>query len=310
MAVTPGAVTGNRRGMFGRAQRRNHALGWLFATPFTALFVVFMLAPMLVSLVLSFTDFGVGNLVDPLSAEVIGFENYTAVFSDAEFRSAALNTTLIVVVGVPLTLAIGLLLAVALDKGIWRMRALFRVGYYLPVVTTIVAIAVIWRYLLNADIGLINNLLSAVGIEGPSWLANRSTALPVIILIVVWRNIGTPMVIYLAALQGIDPQLYEAAKVDGAGSLALFRRITLPMLRPATLFLTVITSAGYLQVFDEPFVMTRGGPLNSTLTVNMIAYEQGFKFFKLGYASSISYLLFAAIAILTVVQFRMLRTET
>ena len=151
---------------------------------------------------------------------------------------------------------IGLLLAVALNQGIGRLRALFRVGFYLPVVTSIVAIAVVWRYMLDPDVGILNAALAQVGITGPDWLGNPNTTMPSIIALGVWRNIGNAMVIFLAALQTVDPQLYEAARVDGAKGRQLFRHVTVPMLRPAILFVTVITTIGYLQVFEEPFVMT------------------------------------------------------
>jgi multiple sugar transport system permease protein len=210
---------------------------------------------------------------------------------------------------VPFTLALGLLAAVGLNQGIGRIQSLFRVGYYLPVVTSIVAIAVIWRYLLHPDYGVVNAALAQIGIDGPNWLGQRSTALPSIIALGVWRNVGFDMVIFLAALQGINPALYEAARVDGARPHQIFFRITLPLLRPTILFLAVITSAGYLQLFEEPFVMTGGGPLDSTLSVAMYVYEQGFDFLNLGYASAVAYALFVAIVVLAFIQFRFLRSE-
>ena len=157
----------------------------------------------------------------------------------------------------PCTIVLGLLLAVALNQGIGKLRGLFRVGFYLPVVTSIVAIAVVWRYMLDPDVGILNAALAQVGITGPDWLGDPNTTMPSIIALGVWRNIGNSMVIFLAALQTVDPQLYEAARVDGAKGRQLFRHVTVPMLRPAILFTTVITTIGYLQVFEEPFVMTR-----------------------------------------------------
>ncbi len=214
------------------------------------------------------------------------------------------------VVGVPVTIAVGLAVAVGLNHAALRLKGLFRVGYYVPVVTSIVAVAVIWRYLYNPDVGLINRLLDLVGISGPNWLGDPHLAMPSLIVLGVWRNFGFDVVIFLAALQAIDPALYEAARTDGATAWQVFRRITLPLLRPALLFLTVLTTIGYLQVFEEPFVMTKGGPLNSTLTVSQYVYKQGFKFFHLGYASAVAYALMLVIAVLAFIQFRLLRPQT
>jgi len=261
------------------------------------------------SFVLSFTNFGIANIQDWFSADLIGVENYTNLVDDEKFLKAARNTGVFVLFGVPLTIAFGLIAAVGLNQALGRAVALFRVGYYLPVVTSIVAIAVVWRYLLAPDTGLINLALDVVGIDGPNWLGQRSTALGSIIALGVWRNLGFDMVIFLAALQGINPTLYEAARVDGARPWHIFRHITVPLLRPAILFLTVITTAGYLQLFEEPFVMTGGGPLDSTLSVSMYVYQQGFSFLNLGYASAIAYALFVAIVVLAAIQFRLLRSD-
>jgi multiple sugar transport system permease protein len=189
-----------------------------------------------------------------------------------------------------------------------KFRAVFRVGYYLPVVTSIVAISVVWRFLLQPDTGLLNSALALVGIEGPNWLANTSTALPAVIMMIVWRGIGFQMVIFLAGLQAIPNELYEAARIDGAGRWAQFRHVTVPSLRPTLLFVTVIGSIGLLQVFEEPFVMTRGGPLGSTTTVAYSVYSQ-FSFGNYGYASAMSYLLFLAVVLLSILWFRLLRSD-
>jgi multiple sugar transport system permease protein len=288
---------------------RRNATGWAFSLPFVFIFVVFMAVPILAAFVMSFTEFRVAQLRDWFSAEFIGLDNYKEAFGDDRFLKAARNTAIFVFIGVPLTLAIGLLAAVGLNQALGKLRSLFRVGYYLPVITSIVAIAVIWRYLLQPESGLVNAVLNLVGIDGPDWLAEPPTALGSIVALGVWRNFGFDMVVFLAALQGIDPTLYEAAKVDGATGGQMFRRITLPMLRPTILFLAIITSSGYLQLFEEPFVLTGGGPLDSTLSVSLYVYEQGFRFINFGYASAIAYVLFLAIVILAVIQFRFLRTE-
>ena len=259
---------------------------------------------------LSFTDFGLRDLRNPLGTDFVGLQNYQALLEDPKFRKAIVNTAYFVIVGVPLTLLLGLGAALALDRGIRRFRTVFRVGYYLPVVTSIVAIAVVWRFVLNPDQGLVNLVLAQVGIDGPSWLAEPALAMPSIIAMAAWRNLGFAMIVFIAGLQTIPAQLYEAASIDGAGRWQAFRHVTLPLLRPTILFLVVVTTIGYLQLFEEPFVMTEGGPLDQTLSISMYMYQQGFEFFNQGYAAAIAWILFILVAIVAVVQFRLLRSET
>lgn len=284
--------------------------GWVFSAPFLLIFLAFLALPILASFVLSFTDFSLGNLVDPLSARFVGLSNYAKLLHDPKFLQAAMTTAIFVVFGTVLNLAVGLAAAVALNRGITRFRAIFRVGYYLPVVSSIVAIAVIWRFLFNADFGLVNGVLRSFGVQGPDWLGNPTLAVGIIVALMVWRNFGNAMIIFLAGLQGIPNDLYEAARIDGANRWQEFRSITLPMLRPTMLFLTVLTTIGFLQVFEEPFVMTQGGPLNKTLPISMYVYQQGFNFFHQGYASAMAYTLLVVIAAITLIQFRLLRSET
>jgi ABC-type sugar transport system permease subunit len=288
---------------------RKDLTGWAFAAPFVILFGVFLALPILASFVLSFTSFGVRDLQNPIGASFVGADNYAKLLSDDKFWKSLGNTVYFVVVGVPLTLGIGLLIASALSRGITRFRTAYRVGYYLPVITSIVAIAVIWRFLLNPDIGLINVLLRSIGFNGPDWLASKTLAMPSIIAMAVWRNLGFAMVVFIAGLQAIPAMLYEAASIDGAGRWAAFRYVTLPMLRPTILFMLVITTIGYLQLFEEPFVMTAGGPLDATLSVTMYMYQQGFTFFHQGYASAIAYVLFVIVAVIAFLQFRFLRED-
>jgi multiple sugar transport system permease protein len=285
---------------------RRALTGWGFALPFVVLFLVFSALPVIASLVMSLTDIRSTDLRSPLGVNFVGLDNYVKVFSDDLFLRSALNTVIVVVVGVPLTLLLALAAANALNSGLIRFRSVFRVGFYLPVVTSIVAIAVVWRFLLDPEVGLVDNALRLVGINGPNWLQNPGTALPSLIVMTAWRNFGTMMVIFLAALQSIPADLYEAATLDGAGRWAQFRRITLPLLRATVLFGAVYTGVGYLQVFEEPFVMTQGGPLQSTLTVSYHIYNQ-FGYGNYGYASAASYVLFVAIVGLSVLQFRLLR---
>jgi multiple sugar transport system permease protein len=293
-----------------RAIRRRRALvAWGFALPFMVLFLVFMAGPVLGSFLMSFTDLRSTDLQTPLAVEPVGLDNYARLLSDQVFHQAAFNTAYFVLVGIPLTMALALAAAVGLNSGIRRFSTFFRVGYYLPVVTSIVAVAVVWRFLLQPDYGVVNTVLGWVGIDGPDWLSSTTWAMPSLIVMAAWRNLGYLMVIFLAGLQTIPEHLYEAAELDGAGAWARFRHVTVPLLRPTLLFGAVITGIGYLQFFEEPFVMTQGGPLNSTLSVSYAIYNQ-FGFGNYSYAAAMGYVLFVAVVALTAVQFRLLRPQT
>jgi len=310
MSSTTGTIGRRGRAPY-RPRIRAVLTGWGFSAPFLILFGVFLLVPILASLVLAFTSFGIGNIQSWSTTEFVGLENFSKLFEDDLFLKSVRNTAYFVVVGVPLTVIASLLIAHALNQGIGKLRTFFRVGFYLPVVTSIVAIAVIWRYVLEPDVGLVNTLLGNLGITGPNWLGDPKTTMPSIIAVGVWRSIGFSMVIFLAALQTVDPQLYDAAKIDGAKPRQIFRHVTVPMLRPSILFVTVVTSIGFLQVFEEPFVMTgpTGGTQQSAFTTSMYVYQEGFRFFNLGYASAVAYALFMAIVVLAILQFRFLRTD-
>jgi multiple sugar transport system permease protein len=292
-----------------RSHWREHLIAWSFALPYLLLFLVFMAGPILVALFTSFTDMRVTDIRNPLGVEIIGIENYVAVLTDARFQKAAANTAVFVLVGVPLTVVLGLGAAVLLNQGMVKFRTLFRVGFYLPVVTSIVAIAVVWRLLLGTEVGFVNGVLEGFGIDGPGWLSDERYALWSIIGVAAWRNLGFLMVVFLAGLQTIPKDLYEAAEVDGANAWERFLGITLPLLRPTLLFAFVITGIGYVQFFEEPYVMTEGGPLNSTLSMALYSYNQ-FGFGNYGYTAAASFVLFIAIATVTFVQFRLLRDET
>jgi multiple sugar transport system permease protein len=282
-------------------------IAYLFALPFVLSFLVFMVFPLVSSLAMSFTDFRNTDILTPLAVGFVGLDQYVQLFGNDQFVRSLLNTLYFVGVGIPLTMAVALALAVALGKGIDRFRTFFRVGFYAPVVTSIVAVAVVWRFILQPD-GLLNTVLGTVGITGPDWLGDPAWSMPAMILMAVWRNMGTLMIIFLAGLQSIPVEVLEAAEVDGAGAWKRFTRITLPMLRPTLLLGAVLLSVGYLQFFEEPFVMTRGGPLDSTLSISYFTYNQ-FGFGNYGTASAASYVLFVAIALLSIVQFRAFRTK-
>ncbi|MEV0473128.1 carbohydrate ABC transporter permease [Streptomyces prunicolor] len=302
---------GPKRGS-GRERRlgRHNLHGWLFSAPFLVLFGVFMLLPIVATLLMSFTDFGARDVTRPFEAEFVGFDNYTRLFDDDVFRTALFNTGYFVVVGVPLTVVLGLLVAVLLNNGIDRARTFFRVGFYAPVVTTIVAVAVVWRFVLDPSDGLVAGLASELGLTAPDFLGSETWAMPSLIAMAVWRNLGTVMVLFIAGLQAIPTEVREAARLDGAGAWQELRRVTVPLLRPTMLYATVITSIGYLNVFEEPFVMTQGGPSNSTMTVSLDMYQEGFNFFHMGYASAMAYVLFVVIMGITVLQLRLLKDNT
>ncbi|MEU3647391.1 sugar ABC transporter permease [Lentzea sp. NPDC034063] len=292
------------------ARRRGaERAAWLLILPFCLLFLIFTAWPVIQSLFMSLTDTRNRDLRTPFAVEFVGLGNYVQAFADPLFRTAAANTAYFVLVGVPLTLVIALGAAVVLDKGISRFRAFFRLGFYTPVITSIVAVAVVWRFLLQDEFGLINTVLGWVGIEGPNWLGDPDWSMPALILMAAWRNFGTAMIIFLAGLQAVPASLHEAASIDGAGAVTRFRYITLPLLRPTILFVSVTTAIGYLQFFEEPYVMTNGGPLNSTISASMYTYRQ-FGFGNYGYASAMSYLIFVVIAIVTALQFRLLRERS
>lgn len=269
-----------------------------FMTPSALGFLVFTLLPVLASLGLSFVKW---NLV--ASPQWIGFDNYTRAFHDGMFWHVLRNTAVYTLGTVPTTIALSLVLALALNR---KMRGvtLFRDLYYLPVVAPLVAVAMVWRWLYNKDFGIINYLLSLVGIPAVPWLTSTQWALPAVIILSVWMSLGYGMVLYLAGLQGIPQHLYDAAAVDGANSWQRFRHITIPMLSTTTFFVLVTSVIGSFQVFGQVYIMTRGGPANATSTIVYYIYQNAFESFRMGYASALSWLLFAVIFLFTLIQFR------
>lgn len=289
----------------GDPTRRHQAVAaWVLALPFVALFAVFTAGPVLASLGMSFTDSRSSDMRTPFAVGFVGLDNYTKLLGDPLFQKVMANTGLYLLLGVPLTMALALLVAVGLNR-ITFLKGLFRVGYYLPVVTSIVAVSVVWKFLLRTDGGLLNTALGWFGIDNVGWLDNTHLALPSLVVMASWRNLGTLMIIFLAGLQTIPTEVNEATEVDGATSWGRFRHVTLPMLRPTLLFGAVITSIGYLQFFEESFVMTKGGPLDSTRSVTYFTYDQ-FGYGNYGVAAAASYLLFLAVVVFTFIQFRVL----
>jgi multiple sugar transport system permease protein len=281
--------------------------GWVFVAPALAIIGLFFFLPAAAAFVLSLTDFDIYALADLRNLRFVGLGEYGALLTNPLFWQALGNTLYFVVVGVPLSIAASLGAALLLESRLARFKGFFRTALFAPVVTTLVAVAVIWRYLLHARYGLINYALAGLGIGPIDWLGDPRWAMPAIILFAVWKNFGYNMIIFVAGLQTIPEDLYEAARIDGASGLRRFWHVTLPGLAPVVLLVSLLTMAGYLQLFAEPYVMTQGGPAQSTVSVLYFMYEQGFKWWNLGAASAVAFLLFILMLAVTLAQLAIAR---
>ena len=273
-----------------------------FLAPALLLIGVFFVVPIFASLVLSATDFDIYAVASPANTRFVGLRNYAELLHNPLFWTALGNTLYFVVAGGPLSVAVSLGAALLVNSRITWGRAFFRAVYFVPVVTTLVAVAVIWRYLYDPRFGLLNYALHFFGIRPIDWLGDRHWAMPSIIIMTVWKNFGYNMLIFVAGLQAIPQDLYDAAFVDGASGLQRFRHVTLPMLGPTFLFVSVTTMIGYTQLFSEPYVMTQGGPLHATYSIVLYMYEEGFRWWHLGYAASIAFVLFGLVLGGTLIQ--------
>ena len=280
---------------------------WWFVAPALLVIGVFFFLPVFAALVMSLTDFDIYALADLRNLRFVGLSNYTQLLQTPLFWQAFGNTLYFVVVGVPLSIGVSLGAALLLHSRLARFKAFFRTALFAPVVTTLVAVAVIWRYLFNTRYGLLNYALGGMGIQPIDWLGDPHWAMPAIIVFAVWKNFGYNMIILLAGLQSIPEDLYEAARIDGASIWRQFRYVTLPMLAPILLMVSILTIAGYFQLFAEPYVMTQGGPLQSTVSVLYLMYEEGFKWWNLGSASAVAFVLFLVIFGITALQLRYTR---
>ncbi len=274
-------------------------VAWSFCAPALAIIGLFFGLPVVIGLGLSFSDFDLYALADWHNLRWAGLDNYLKVLSLPLFWRALGNTLEFVVLGVPLSIALSLGCALLLQSPLARFKPFFRTVLFAPVVTTLVAVALVWRYLFHTRYGLINVGLGQLGIDPVDWLGDPHWAMPAIIVLAVWKNFGVNMIIFIAALQAIPDELYEAARLDGARRFAQLRYITLPMLGPTLLMVSVLTLAGYFQLFAEPYVMTQGGPLQSTVSVLYLMYEEGFRWWNLGQASAVAFLLFVLMAAAT-----------
>ena len=274
---------------------RTGVVGWTLAAPALAVIAVFFALPVVMGLALSLTDFDLYGLADLSTVRFVGLDNYLRLLQTPPFWQALANTLYFVAVGVPVSIGLSLGTALLLNARVAKWQGFFRTALFAPVVTTVVAVAVIWRYLLHTRYGLINQALGAIGIDPVDWLGDPHWSMPAIILFAAWKNFGYNMVILLAALQAIPGELYESARVDGAGPLRQFTDLTFPLLTPTLVMVGILTLAGYFQLFAEPYVMTQGGPLRSTVSVLYFMYEEGFRWWNLGYASAVAFLLFLII---------------
>lgn len=278
---------------------------WTFVAPALAVLAVFFGLPVLAALLLSLSDFDLYALADWRNLRFVGLHNYADLLQTPLFWKSLGNTFYFVLVGVPLSIGTSLGAALLLHAPVTRFRAFFRTALFAPVVTTLVAVAVIWRYLFHTSYGLVNWMLGHLGIAPIDWLGDPHWAMPTIILLAVWKNFGYNMVIFLAGLQAIPQDLYEAARIDGATRWRQLLHITLPMLGPVLMVVGVITVAGYFQLFAEPYVMTRGDPLQSTVSVLYFMFEEGFRWWNLGRASAVAFLLFLIIFAVTTLMLRL-----
>ncbi|KZZ84644.1 carbohydrate ABC transporter permease [Bacillus sp. SJS] len=276
---------------------RSRLFPYWFLAPALVLFLIFTVYPVVASFILSFQKFEAGAYT------FNGLNNYIRLFNDEIFWTALKNTFIIFIFQVPLMLLLAIVLAGALNSQLLKLKGFFRVSFFLPAVTSLVAYSILFSIMLQEE-GIINNALSYLGIAAVPWLSDGFWAKASIILAMTWRWTGYNMVIFLAALQNIPEEIYEAASLDGAGKIRQFFHITIPQLKPVILFAGTLSTIGTLQLFDEPFNLTKGGPADSTMTLGLYIYQNGFEYFQFGYASAIAYVVVVLVAILTFIQFK------
>ncbi len=285
-----------------RGRRFNSA--YLFVAPSVILIAVFIAEPILQSGWMSLHDWTVGESVH----KFVGLDNYTRLYHDSRFFNALRVTALYTVVVSLGQVLLGLALAARLRRTTWY-SALLRTAYFFPFIASLVVVGVIWRFLLDPQVGLVDAWLGDLGVSPPDWLQSTSLALPAAIVVGIWKNVGFTMIILLAGLKGVPEHLYEAARLDGARGFQLTRYVTLPSIRPTILLAAIMLTINSLQVFDLVYVMTQGGPLNSTDTLVTMLYREGFQYFHLGYASAIAWVLFLIIVVASATQMRLLRYD-
>lgn len=286
----------------GMKMARNKSIPYWFLAPAVILFACFTVYPIISSLILSFQKLEHGKYV------FAGLDNYIRLVHDTVFLKALSNTFIIMIIQVPVMLILALILASALNSQLLKFRGFFRVGFFMPAVTSLVAYSILFSILLQ-DSGFVNHMLGLFGIHKIPWLTNPFWAKVSIMLAITWRWTGYNMVIYLAAMQNIPEELYEAASLDGAGRYRKFINVTVPQLKPVILFTGIISTISTLQLFDEPYNLTKGGPADATMTLGLYIYQNGFKYFNFGYASAIAYVVVIIVAILSYLQLKVTGDE-
>jgi len=280
-----------------------------FIAPAMVLLIAFGVLPIAVALLVSFTDMNLAGLGDWSRIEFIGVENYVKLFRDAAFWQSLGNTAFFAVLGVPSVIILSLIIALALNRSQNRFFRMLRSFYFVPAITAIVAVALVWGYLYNTQFGLFNYVLSLVGLPPVPWLSDPVVVKFSVAAVAIWRGLGLNVIIFLAALQGVPKEYLEAASIDGAGSFRRTWSIVIPLLRFAIFFVTITTVIAWLQFFDEPFVLTKGGPLGASTSIALFLYQKGFSSSQFGYASAGSVVLFAIIALVTLIQLRARRAD-
>jgi len=286
-----------------KLERHQARTAYLFITPTMLLFIVFTIIPVAMALYLSFTNYDVLSRMD-----WVGLDNYRRLWGDSLLWLTFRNVLLYAVIFVPLNIVLSFGLGLLVNR-VWRGIKLFRTFYYLPTLTSAVAAATVWLWLLHPEFGLVNGLLSYIGITGPAWVAQTETAMLAIVLVTLWQSVGANMIIYLAGLQGVPDHLYESARLDGANRWDMVRYITWPQLRPTTFLVSTMAIIGALQLFDQAFVLTQGGPANVTKTPVYLIYQQGFNQLQMGYASAQAFVLAMAILIFSLINMRVTKAE-
>lgn len=285
----------------------NTSAAYLFLTPALLAIFIFFLIPVFAALLMSFTNFDIYSLGHISYARFVGLSNYIEIFKDPLFWQSLINTFYFVIAGGPLSIAVSLGAALLVSSKLVKFKGIFRLVYFMPVVTTLVAVSILWRFIYQPRFGILNYLIGFIGIHPIDWLGNPHWAMPAIILMAIWKNFGYNMIIFIAGLQNIPEDLYEAANIEGASEWNKFKNITLPMLAPTTLFVSIITIIGYFQLFAEPYVMTQGGPLNSTLSIVLYMYREGFRWWNMGYSAAIAFILFFIILVISLIQLKVQR---
>jgi multiple sugar transport system permease protein len=304
-----GCYQENNKFMNYKTRNKEHKWGssaaYLFLTPALSAIFVFFFIPVLAAFIMSFTDFDIYSLGNLNNARFVGLNNYKHLFDDALFWTALKNTFYYVFAATPLSIAVSLFAAILLNSKLIKYKGIFRLSYFIPVITSLVAVAIVWRFIYHPRFGILNYFLGFFGINPIDWLGNSKWAMPAIILMSIWKNFGYNMIIFIAGLQNIPEDLYEAAVIEGAGKWEQFKSITLPLLAPTTVFISLITMIGFFQLFAEPYVMTQGGPLNSTISIVHYMYQEGFRWWNMGYSAALAFVLFIIILIGTLIQFRL-----